>query len=293
MNDEHAIDQASPQDPPDTEPKPVRESILPPSSDLTARLTAVEKRLSSMERWLGSTIPQKPAQAPSPQKVPIRMMAGWNEIQDNTQLVGTAIWHEYSSEDGDWNLFVRPNPEYQYLLRNRANIENKPSDFVKDGQHVSEKVVTCEIRPAGEFGGGDNEKKYLERMRGKEVTVYGMWAEDTGHDNWTEIHPITWITCWDGFFWNIFVFSDDSHNLPNHVLHSHENRTASIVLEMPFRHCDIVEESDRKRARSVNYQMWVRSDNSYYLKIDVESGTPDEGKGYYYAKVNIYPPANS
>jgi hypothetical protein len=107
---------------------------------------------------------------------------------DDVQVFGRVTGHKYNWFDKDWNLYVEPHPgindpEFgltgEFLLTNLANMRNRSG------------IIHCEISPAGKYGGGDNEKKYFERLVGKEVAVVGTFVEDTKHENKTEIHPIT------------------------------------------------------------------------------------------------------
>jgi hypothetical protein len=202
---------------------------------------------------------------------------GWNEIQDNTTLVGVVESNDYSGGiggDGDWLLKIRPDPGFEALLVNRSGVRNA------DG------LIECEIEPLDAIGNEENANSYFGRLRGKRVIMLGTWVEDKSHDNKTEIHPITSISCVDGDFMHLFVFSDDSDNFPADVPHSKENRTAhfSLRINPVFTTFSISEERTFVRSRSVGV---VADPPGKLLVATVESGTPDEGKGFYYIKLKL------
>lgn len=214
----------------------------------------------------------------------------WRLRQDNVQLQGTVDKHEFSGSDNDWNLNVRPAPDYMEMLKNEAGIAN-------GAQHPEDLpgIIQCEISPAGTHGGGTNEAKYFGLLQGKGVTVVGAFVEDTKHHNKTEIHPITWISCFDMPYWHVFAFSNDPVGFPNNIVDkppffSNDNRVANI--DLPFYQWStplyqIVEEIPA--ARSVKYRVHTVqfTDGSLrpFLGIYIETGTPQEHKGFYYAKI--------
>lgn len=202
-------------------------------------------------------------------------LMGWNEIRDYTTLVGVVQTTDYSGGiggDGDWLLKIKPDPAYERLLINRAGRRNEGG------------LIECEVEPPDAVGDEDNQKAYFGRLKGKRVTVVGTFVEDKSHDNKTEIHPITSITCADGEFVHILVVSDDSDNFPANVPHSEENRTAhiSIPLAAGLTTFSVAEEKDRARSKSIGV---VSSASGNHLVATIQSGTPDEGRGFYYARV--------
>ncbi len=202
---------------------------------------------------------------------------GWNELRDNVTLVGTVVSNDYSGGiggDGDWLLKVRPSPGYEHLLVNRA------------GRRNADGLVECEVEPLDSLGNEDNAKAYFGRLRGKRVTMVGTWAEDKSHDDKTEIHPITSISAVEGDFIHLYAFSDDSDNFPADVPHSKENRTAhfSLFVNPAFTTFSISEERAFVRSRSVGV---VGDASGRRLVGTIETGTPDEGKGFYYLKLKL------
>lgn len=202
-------------------------------------------------------------------------VSGWNELQDYTTLVGVVVSHDYSGGifgDGDWLLKVKPDQGYEQLLVNRSGKRNE------DG------LIECEVEPLDALGNEDNANSYFGRLTGKRVVMVGTWVEDKSHDDKTEIHPITSIACVDGDFIHLYAFSDDSTNFPAGVPHSKENRTAHVSLPLgaAFTTFSISEETAYVRSRSVGVQ---GDASARRLVANIETGTPDEGRGFYYLKL--------
>lgn len=205
-------------------------------------------------------------------------LLGWNEIQDYVTLVGVVESNDYSGGlggDGDWLLKVRPDPGYERLLVNRA------------GHRNSDGLIECEIEPtAGSFDNENNARAYFGRIRGKRVTIIGTWVEDKSHKDKTEIHPITAISSRDGNTVHIFAFTDDSDNFPAKVPHSEENRKVemSVPVDPSHNSFSIIEERYRARSHSIGI---VGGASGKRLVAKIETGTPDEGRGYYYAQLML------
>jgi len=205
-------------------------------------------------------------------------VSGWTEIKDHTTLEGVVVSNDYSGGifgDGDWLLKIRPDPAFNRLLFNRAGRKNA------DG------LVECEIEPLDALGNEDNAREFFGRVTGKRVRIVGTWVEDQSHDDKTEIHPITSIACLDGEFVHLFAFSDDSDNFPAQVPHSKENRVAyfSVPINPAFTTFSISQEEPYVRSRSVG--VTVDASGNRVVVGTVQSGTSDEGKGFYYAKLKL------
>jgi hypothetical protein len=124
-------------------------------------------------------------------------MSGWTQ-RDSGSLQRTVVgiltdvhagkpkgvnrqWWPFSNEDGDTGIKIRPNPPFHYLLVNEGGNQNE------DGN------IECEINvwpPARSEHGN-----WVDSMRSawppaSEVTAVGIWVEDLGHDNKTELHPV-------------------------------------------------------------------------------------------------------
>lgn len=82
-----------------------------------------------------------------------------------------------SGDDGDTGFMIRPHEPYYYLLKNHNDNWN---DDVK---------IECEVNvwPQVRVDHGD----WVASMSAFDpVTAIGVWVEDTGHDNKTELHPV-------------------------------------------------------------------------------------------------------
>src|SRR2546427_6806043 len=95
--------------------------------------------------------------------------------------------------DGDLNIFLKPNPEDNYVLINRANNENtqcadgtgKPGELELEIVTVSTNEITNRFSP------------------GTNLVAKGLWVEDAGHcllgdslnhnDDKTELHPVMYL----------------------------------------------------------------------------------------------------
>lgn len=65
-------------------------------------------------------------------------LCGWEVKQNQVTLTGIATGMDFAGGDfgdGDWSLFVRPDPDYEYLLVNSSGWRNQ------DG------LIECEVEP--------------------------------------------------------------------------------------------------------------------------------------------------
>jgi hypothetical protein len=92
------------------------------------------------------------------------------------RCVGT-LKQKHRARDGDLTFDVLPKKECVFLI-NQSNVRNK-----KGRLH-------CEIVPDDRF---KFEDIYNRMEPGSDVEVEGVWVEDTGHENWRELHPVTGV----------------------------------------------------------------------------------------------------
>jgi hypothetical protein len=78
--------------------------------------------------------------------------------------------------DGDSGFYIRPNDPYYYILKNR---DDQWNDAVQ---------IECEINVWPQFR--TEHANWISSMASSEITASGVWVEDTGHDNKTELHPL-------------------------------------------------------------------------------------------------------
>jgi hypothetical protein len=82
---------------------------------------------------------------------------------------------KHRARDGDLTFDVLPKEECKYLI-NQSNVKEK-----EGGLH-------CEIVPDDRFKFED----IYNRMELRSIVeVDGVWVEDTRHENWRELHPVT------------------------------------------------------------------------------------------------------
>jgi len=79
-------------------------------------------------------------------------------------------------DDTDFELEPRPEEEFQALLKNRKGKVNE------NGK------LECEIHVSDERR--DQHLAWVRSLSGTEVTAHGVWVDDTGHDDKTELHPL-------------------------------------------------------------------------------------------------------
>jgi hypothetical protein len=117
-------------------------------------------------------------------------MSGWALRDENSPvrtLVGTLTRVHNSgdsillSQDGDTNLTIVPNAASAALLRNRNEVDNR------DG------TIECEVNVTEDGNGRSSYESWASSMIGTEVTAKGIYVDDTGHDDKTEIHPMDLI----------------------------------------------------------------------------------------------------
>lgn len=229
---------------------------------------------------------------------------GWRLLAHSPQtLIGTVTKYEYNggfTGDGDWSLYVKPDNPDDPLLTNSSG----PGRTNHTGQ------IECEIEPSVDPTGDHDSysamgAQFFGKLVGKHVQVWGPWVADCSHA-WnddscpgccgvgkTEIHPIFSVEALmsespDAKEVEVFVFSDDSDDIlpPN----SGENIPATFAIAFPSTPPDALYPkfylaSESNQARSVTYNL--TTGDPYVLHIAVQSGTPDEGKGFYHAAINI------
>jgi len=241
----------------------------------------------------------KPSQTDSRRDDEVESVCGWN-VNNGPYVTLQGIATRMSYADGifgddDWSLFVQPDPLYSYLLFNRYGQRNA------DGQ------VECEVQaPDRVLGVAYNNPAAMERyfrpLLGKHVTVVGTWAEEAGncHNNKTEIHPIVSIFQTDdpnagpSYFMQFLVFSNSSSFdlivRPHLPPYNRQNNEASFFAPIPpppqggdpLRYT-ILNETNAARRR--DYSVIPGTPN--VLAGSFESGTADEGKGFYFAKILV------
>lgn len=209
---------------------------------------------------------------------------GWKGLADYVRLEGTVLKTERSS-DGDWILQIQPDEGSERLLVNSQGKRNENG------------IVECEIEPSDFFDDDQHEQIYFGTLQGRQVTVVGTWVEDKSHDDKTEIHPVTTVvaehTFQDKKTVYLLVLSDDSSNIPARVLHSGENRVGDFRI--PFappphvphydHHPVLTIEFDVNYARSASFSIETDGSGQPFLVGLVQSGTAEEGKGVYIARI--------
>lgn len=117
-------------------------------------------------------------------------MSGWFLVDwksPERTLVGTLTDVHNSgdfppTQDHDSNLMIVPNADEsnQALLKNRLGRPN-------DGG-----VIECEVNVVrnDHIDGPDTFENWVSSLIGLEVTAKGVFVEDEGHDNKTELHPL-------------------------------------------------------------------------------------------------------
>jgi hypothetical protein len=87
-----------------------------------------------------------------------------------------------SGDDGDTGFMIRPTRPFYYVLKN------------KDDQWNADVKIECEINVwpqlRSEHGNWIDSMSSSHITTLGEVTAVGVWVEDTGHNNKTELHPV-------------------------------------------------------------------------------------------------------
>lgn len=115
-------------------------------------------------------------------------MSGWF-LRDQSSPVQTLVGtltdvHNAGTgfnQDGDTNLTIVPNDASRDLVKNREGVWNR------------EGTIECEINVTEDGAGRSRYERWVSSMIGMEVQAKGVFVDDTGHDNKTEIHPMDLI----------------------------------------------------------------------------------------------------
>lgn len=116
-------------------------------------------------------------------------MSGWVLRDINSPLrtlVGT-LTEVYNSDglvgDGDTNVKIVPVPDEPNttLLKNRKGVDNR------DG------TIECEVNVTEDGDARSHYESWVSSMIGAEVTAKGVYVDDEGHHDKTEIHPVDLI----------------------------------------------------------------------------------------------------
>ena len=248
------------------------------------------------------------------------LVAKLEEIRDAAVLRGTLRNDpggiaSYVASDGDWNIFVIPDPEYRYLLTNPSGFTNTTG------------MVPCEVEPVNILPGGRDpaDEAVLDHfvdLPGCKVKIVGTWTRDRAHAfdgsslvvdvpeagvhafdgnrGQTEIHPITSLlgksrSPKSGVRRFIFlVFCDASLGMPatpGHPFssivppHAHENRRGTFKIAVaPDAKVTKVREDAQLAGSPLHITSGIEQGVTY-IKGSVESGVPDHlglGKGFYH-----------
>jgi hypothetical protein len=112
-------------------------------------------------------------------------MSGW-ALRDSSDpvrtVVGTLIDVHNSDSDGDTDMLVVPDAASAPLLINRHGARNAVY------------AVGCEVNVTEDGDARSRFERWVSSMIGPpEVTVKGVYVDDTGHEDKTEIHPMDLI----------------------------------------------------------------------------------------------------
>jgi hypothetical protein len=91
----------------------------------------------------------------------------------NVHIATDGLTHD---DDTDFDIEPRPEEEFQALLINRLGATNE------NGK------LECEIHVSD--GRRDRHLAWVRSLSGTEVTAHGVWVDDTGHEDKTELHPL-------------------------------------------------------------------------------------------------------
>jgi hypothetical protein len=229
---------------------------------------------------------------------------GWRILGDDVEVQGIIRGHSFSKVDKDWDLSLEPLPAFASFLRNpTAPAPNKSGR------------MTCEIEPVqlpSTLGEGEVvESAFFAPLVGQTVTATGVWAVDCSH-LWdgrtglpvphcrrgkTEIHPLASLLVESPAQGatktiEVFVFSDVDKKLAR-VPHGAENWHRTFRIAFPPRPTAqatpiFTIRPDRlvNLTRSATWRI-VQSGIRIHLEGDIQSGTPDEGNGFYHAIIDL------
>lgn len=198
-------------------------------------------------------------------------------------------------QDGDWNLKVVPDKEFDFLCTNSEGIVNEEV-YASDKK---KRIIEGEVYPCETFNTLDYANQFLKPLVGKQVTMTGSFVEDVSHHHKTEIHPITSIICEEqkvGYKnLTILVLADASYNakLPK------SGESKIFKMDIPFENtpslknkrklgkCQLIGTEYNHSESLRPFKVILKNDYSH-LSISIETGEPKFGKGFYYAKVKLY-----
>jgi hypothetical protein len=113
-------------------------------------------------------------------------MSGWRLMNPASQIIVGKLIDVKPGDpngdgtDGDTGIFIRPDDPFLYILKNRND------EWNEDVQ------IDCEINvwPKWRTDHGNWVKSMLPVKPEDKFTAAGVWVEDNGHDDKTELHPV-------------------------------------------------------------------------------------------------------
>lgn len=120
-------------------------------------------------------------------------------------------WTPYNfHDDEDWNLYVVPDPKFQFLIKDVIANQDNEDDIIRCGDNLA--CMGAEISPDKSFWNNgwfflpsssahpiDTNGSGYSWLEGRKMGFYGPWIMDANHGSRPEIHPVEMMWFKDHF----------------------------------------------------------------------------------------------
>jgi len=127
---------------------------------------------------------------------------------------GVTTSGRFTPDEMDWNIFIRPDDKYKYLVDDALRTRSDDDEFhYRNGKPVVEAELTPDSTFYDNIYFNINSKSSSLTGRRLKICAYGPWVGDEYHNKRPEIHPAELIWWKDGTDgpWHLMVLQDDSN----------------------------------------------------------------------------------
>ena len=202
---------------------------------------------------------------------------GWRVFQDDCILRGTigyiGIYHNEwgAPHERDWNV---------YLYTKTPPEGPTGSTCAFPGGEIE-----LEVEPKPGLDNIETLRRYVAPFRGRLVEARGTYVNDLSHNPKWELHPLVSLRQDNGILTRILAVSENSGDralwpFTAYVPYTKESRSVSFEISRPTITSEPRFMEEQNSAAYVN--IYYLPNNPLILRIDIQTGRPDDGFGWYY-----------